>query len=123
MPTARDFWWSMAGALIERDRHEHALELLDHLARGASDESSFGVRLHRDRAIVLEALGRTDDSRTAWEMMRMHRDFARFERSGVGALDVGPDGAATIGWETATASIADPWTDRVRPFRLSQSGA
>ncbi|MDH3227603.1 MAG: hypothetical protein OEM67_11020, partial [Thermoleophilia bacterium] len=118
IPVARDFWWSMAAALTERGRHEDALKLLDQLAPDNSGESSFGVRLYRDRAIVLEALGRTDDSRTAWEMMRMHRDFARFERSGVGALDVGPDGAATLGWETATASIADPWTDRVRPFRL-----
>jgi len=117
MPVARDFWWSMAAALAERGRHAHALQLLDQIAEEADDESAFGVRLYRDRAVVLDALGRSEEAYTAWEMMRMHRDFARFERSGVGALDVGPDGAASLRWETATASIVDPWTDRVRPFQ------
>jgi tetratricopeptide (TPR) repeat protein len=123
LPTARDFWWSMATALTERGRYEHAVQLLDHLVDEANDESFLGARLYRDRAILLEVLGRGEEARTAWEMMRMHRDFARFERSGVGALDVGPDGAANLEWETTTASIADPWTDRVRPFQRPQGDA
>ena len=52
----------------------------------------------------------------------MHRDFARFDASGLEALSVAPDGGRALRWSTSAVSLADPWTRRVRPFRPPRSG-
>jgi len=120
-PAAEEFWWSFAGALTEGGRFADALAMLDRVVDASDDDAPFIGRVHRDRAILLEALDRPGDAATAWELMRMHQDFARFERSGISALAVGPYGGANVAWTTAAVNIADPWTRRVRPFQEDQT--
>jgi tetratricopeptide (TPR) repeat protein len=118
-PSALDFWWAMAAELFAQRRGQEAAELLARVA-DRTDDSALLARLARDRAIVLEAIGRTDEANAAWEMVRMHRDFARFEATGLDALSVAPDGGRALPWSTAVVNLADPWTRRVRPFRAPQ---